>query len=225
MLLRAEEASEQHPWDNTNSGHWYDYLKAQLVNPPEMLGKDQLRIITFNYDRSLEHCLFRSLKPFYTSVMTEEVYTAAMNQFQVLHVYGSLGPLPWQSADGAVPYGARGYGPILAATKNVKVLHEGAEDAVQQNFKTAQEWLKWADKILFLGFGFHHDNVKRLNLRETLRDFDIKQTVGATCLGLDATSRGRVEYYGNSESTQRLIGFAPATADCYTFLHSHAVLS
>jgi hypothetical protein len=222
LLLTAERESEGHLWSDAAGTHWYSFLKTQLVNPPKELGQDQLRIISFNYDRSLEHYLFRSLKPLYVGTLTDEAHANAMKQFQFLHIYGSLGPLPWQSATGTVPYGSQGYGEILTAAKNVKVLHQGTDDAVQQNFKTAQEWLKWADKILFLGFGFHEDNVERLALREIIPS---KKGVLATCLGLDATSRNRVEFRRSSGGPVRNMSFLDPKADCYPLLHDHAVLS
>jgi hypothetical protein len=131
--------------------------------------------------------------------------------------------LPWRSTVGAVPYGAQGYGEILTAAKSIKVLHQGAEDAVQQNFKTAQEWLRWADRIVVLGFGFHKDSVERLALGDILKD---KEGTIATCMGLDATSRERVEFYWQKVvGRSRNIHFPAPDADCYKLLHDHVVLS
>jgi hypothetical protein len=224
-LLLAEHKAESQLWSNAGGKHWYDYLKSQLTNPADKLGQDQFRIITFNYERSLEYFLYRSLKPFYKQVMTEETYTAAIKQFRFLHIYGNLGPLPWQSATGAVPYGAQGYGEILTAAKSIKVLHQGAEDTVQQNFKTAQEWLQWAERVLFLGFGFHKDNVERLAIYETLGQDGKDRDIRASCLGLDATNRDRVEWGRRAHVRPPVIQFAPPTEDCYKFLHDHVVLS
>jgi hypothetical protein len=223
LLSRAEHESEGHLWSDAAGTHWYSFLKTQLVNPPKELGQDQLRVVSFNYDRSLEHYLFRSLKPLYVGTLTDEAYANAMRQFQFLHIYGRLGPLPWQSATDAVPFGAQDYGEILTAAKNVKVLHQGTEDAVQENFKTAQEWLRWADRIAILGFGFHKDSVERLALGDILKD---KEGVVATCLGLDATSRERVEFC-REEGVGRIrnIHFPAPGADCYSLLHDHVVLS
>jgi hypothetical protein len=212
-LLQAEHKSEAKLQSDGTPGHWYDYLKSKLVGSAETLGHDQLRLITFNYERSLEHFLYQSLGPYYSRALTEDAYTAAIKQFRFLHIYGSLGPLPWQSATGAVPYGAQGYQEILTATKSVKVLHQGAEDAVQQNFKTAQEWLQWADRVLFLGFGFHKDNVERLKLREIHKG---AKEISGTCKALDRTSK---------DSVQSCVTFPNSHADCYTFLHDHVVLS
>jgi len=231
-LLMAEGRSKSQLWSDATEGHWYDYLKSQLINRPKELGQDELRVITFNYERSLEHFLYWSLKPYYSQAMTDEEYTAAIKQFRFLHIYGSLGPLPWQSATGAVDYGAQGYGEILAAAKGIRVLHQGTQDTVQQNLKQAQEWLKWADRVLFLGFGFHKDNVERIALAGTLRS---KQKISGTCCGLDYTNRNRVEYcteWAVSPEQSRggvpvkcAIRFPDKDAKCYKFLHDDADLS
>ena len=71
LLLDAEHKSEEHLWSDETGGHWYNYLKQQLTNLPETLGQDQVRMISFNYDRSLEHYLFRSLKPFYAGTLKD----------------------------------------------------------------------------------------------------------------------------------------------------------
>jgi hypothetical protein len=232
LLLSAEHESEEHLWSDTTGGHWYNYLKNRLVNLSKALGQNQLRVISFNYDRSLEHYLFRSLKPFYVGTLTDEAYVDAVKQTQFLHIYGSLGPLPWQSATGMVPYGAKGCGEILTAAKSIKVLHQGAEDAVQRNFIQAQEWLKWAHRVLFLGFGFHEDNVKRLTLANVLRP---TQIISGTSYGLDHTRRSQVEFC--TESAQRpdrlypnipgrpAILFPDDSVGCYDFLYQHADLS
>jgi len=223
LLLSAEAGSEQPLRSDETKGHWYDDLKSQLVNPSEQLGRDQLRIITFNYERSLEHYLYRSLKPYYNGGITDEDYGNALRQIRFLHIYGSLGPLSWQSGAGVVPYAARGYGHILNAVRGIKVLHEGVEDDVQQNFQTAQDWLQWADRILFFGFGFHRDNVERLGLNDCSR-IDHKD-IRATCLGLDLTSRDGVEWLWRPRHQSPVIQFAPSGADCCRFLHDHVVLS
>lgn len=234
LLLEAEQKSEEHLWSDETKGHWYSLLKQQLANPPEQLGQDQLRVISFNYDRSLEHYLFRSLKPFYAATLEDKVYANAVQQISSLHIYGSLGPLPlpWQSNPGDVPYGAQGYGEVLTAAKNVRVLHQGAEDNVQQNFRTAQEWLQWADRVLFLGFGFHEDNVKRLDFTKV---FPNPKRISGTSMRLNNTCRCKVEYctswaknwehVTNDRHIRPTIRFPDDDADCYDFLYRYADLS
>jgi hypothetical protein len=159
--------------------------------------------------------------------MTDEAYTEAMKQLQFLHVYGSLGPLPWQSTADAVSYRSHGYREILIAADNIKVLHQGAEDTVQQEFARAQAWLRWAERVLFLGFGFHDTNVRLLALGRVLSPY---QKIRATCKNLDGTNRDNAEYctpwsYRPGHlSGSPAIEFADPKADCLTFLHD-AVLS
>ena len=230
ILLHAEHVSEQYLWNNNTPGHWYRLLKAQMVGPFDSLAKQQLKTISFNYDRSLEHYLFESLQPYYAGNDVAD-YSEKINQMPFLHIYGSLGPLPWQSTQKyTIPYGPKdpGTGQIVNASKNIKIMHEGSEDEVRQNFQTAQEWLLWAHKIYFLGFGFHQDNVSRLCLIDV---FHANKRAKATCLGLSLTNKNRVSWswqipseHGGVESLPA-VEFPDPTADCYAFLHDHVVLS
>ena len=229
LLLHAEKASEQHLWGNATEGDWYSFLKGQLVGAFDSLGQDQVRIVTFNYDRSLEHYLYQSLRPYYQA-KDDRDYGRKISQIRFLHIYGSLGLLPWQSPGKAVPYGAPASVPkhVINARGNIKTLDEGDDGEVQRHIAEAREWLRWAERILFLGFGFHPASVERLALAAVLRP---DQDIRATCKGLDRTSRDAVEfctswaYRPSNTSGCVAIQFPDVDADCYGFLHDHAVLS
>lgn len=226
ILLDAEQASKHHLYGDRTKGHWYDFLRSRLVSSPEDFGQNRLRIITFNYERSLEHYLFESLWPYYRIDIEKEEYAGMMNQIGVIHIYGSLGPLPWQSKAHTVRYGTKAHEEIWEAGKSIRILHEGTGDEVEENLSKAREWLEWADRILFLGFGFHPDNVARLRLNEKLR---MDRMIQATCRGLALTNKDAAELC--TPWAHRGIGPIPAVefpdseADCYTFLHDFVVLS
>jgi hypothetical protein len=233
LLLRAEGKSTERFQSDATEGHWYDFLKSQLLSSTDVFEQNQIRVITFNYERSLEYYLFDSLWPCYCKKMTEDEYREAMNKIYFLHVYGSLGPLPWQSQEDAVQYGSYDYGQILAASMNIKVLHEGEGDGVTANFSKACEWLGWADRVLFLGFGFHPDNVARLRLSEKLRR---DQEIQATCKHLVLTNRDNVEFCTSwalrPKNLRKDLDPICAVqfpedreADCYALLHDYVVLS
>ncbi len=171
---------------------------------------------------SLEHWLYESLWPYYSADTSEEEYRNVMNQIPILHIYGSLGPLPWQSVTGIVGYGAQGYAEILIASKSIKVLHEGTAHEVNDNFRKAQEWMRWANRIVFLGFGFHPDNVERLGLRDVLKG---NKRITATCKGLDLTNKEAVEFCTGAPKSRPSVNFPDSKADCYTLLHDYVVLS
>lgn len=231
-LLPAEHRSLKELNDLSKTDHWYRYLKAHLSGPFQELGKNQLRIITFNYDRSLEHYLFTTSCHTYGKSAGECAIQLA--PIEILHVYGSLGPLPWQQAADPLPYGPADVTGrvIIQARQNIKVMHEGLEDTVQGHFEKAKKWLQWADRILFLGFGFHDNNVKRLDLARILRK---DQKISGTCLGLDHTSRNKVVYCTSwalrpenlrpDLSPIPTIYFPDNDAKCHDFLCKYADLS
>jgi len=228
ILLNAERVSEKHMWDDKTSGHWYKLLKARLVGPIDSLIKHKLKIISFNYDRSLEYYLYKTLQPYYANEPSE-VFVDKIKQIPFLHIYGSLGPLQWQSTKKAIPYGPNkpGSSQIISASENVNIMHEGSNDKVQQNFKKAQEWLKWSHNIFFLGFGFHQDNVRRLGLVDSI---SFQKTAKATCLGLPLTNKNSVSWSWTEQTEEgakvikRAVEFPDPEADCYTFLHDYVIL-
>jgi len=229
-LLPAEYESQAILEDVGKTDHWYRYLKAAMGGPLTDFGKNSIRIITFNYDRSLEYYLYRTLRSSYEQ-MDESRCVEILRQIPVLHIYGSLGPLQWQSSENAVRYGdtpERSLDDIRIASQNIKILHEGNDDTVQRNFATARSWLGWAERVLFMGFGFHPSSVERLALSGTLRS---DQDIRATCKGLDATRIDAIAYCAkwatrpSHVSGTTVMKFPDPEADCYTFLHDHVILS
>ena len=117
-------------------------------------------LVTFNYDRSLEHYLFTALLNAYGR--SPEETAAKLSTMQIVHVHGSLGTLPWQPGEDAssVPYGDSSPSNVLHARNSIKVLHETQDDSPE--FSTARGLITQAQKVYFLGFGFHRVNLQRL---------------------------------------------------------------
>jgi hypothetical protein len=57
----------------------------------------------FNYDRCIEQYLFHALQDYY-GVSPHEA-SAMMASLKIFRPYGKIGDLPWQSQEGAVPFG------------------------------------------------------------------------------------------------------------------------
>jgi len=139
--------------------HWYELLLNVLDNPLGSFESNNLSIITFNYDRSVEHYLFTTLATRYGSI---ERAVDAMNNFSIVHVHGSLG--------GLLPLVSRGrhYEPILnsesvqIAAKEIIIVGEASGETAE--FENARSLLKKARRIVFLGFGYHPESVKRLGI-------------------------------------------------------------
>lgn len=142
-----------------NEPRWYEYLFTKLDAGPERFEQNQLSIITFNYDRSLEQFLFLALKNSYGFSDSEVV--KLLRSVPIIHVHGQLGPAAFEA-------GGRQYASpfsndeIRLTAAGIRIAHETAED--DEQFGKARDRLASARKICFLGFGYHPANVKRLRL-------------------------------------------------------------
>ena len=149
--------------------NWYEYLWQRLG--PSLLddvAQSQLSVITFNYDRSLEHFLFSALRESH-NLGTDYAARYLREIIRIVHVHGQLGPLPW--ADTGFGNG-RSYQPhdpanlkdaAVAAAKGIRIVHESAKDDPQ--YVQARQLLAQAEIVIFLGFGYLRENVERLAIR------------------------------------------------------------
>lgn len=77
---------------------WYEYLFRQLSGPPDEFWQNKLSIVTFNYDRSLEYCLFTTLRNAYG--VDSRTAVSLMQHLPIMHVYGQLGALAFDGQAG-----------------------------------------------------------------------------------------------------------------------------
>jgi hypothetical protein len=165
-------------------GDWYLYLSEKLAGAFDKFGENKLSIITFNYDRSLEHYLFNSLRNLHGRPVDDCIEKLAM--IPIIHVYGQLGkiPYPQQGCRQYLPLGEDEMpGVVVGAADGITLLHEAASDLAE-----ARKLLEAAKRICFLGFSYHPLNLARLKLENsalhrlvfgTVRHFEageIKQT-------------------------------------------------
>ncbi len=163
-----------------NSESWYDSLWSYLASPFSLsdFSKNKLAIITFNYDRSLEHFLFRALKN--SSGGNDADCARALKSIPITHVYGSLGPLPWEEKVG-VPYDSNADSHCVERSYQfIKLVRTKADPANSEEFEMSHRCIDTASRVFILGFGFDYTNIRRLKLRELLRS----KEVWATSLGL-----------------------------------------
>lgn len=149
------------------NGDWYEYLNGALHTSFDDFDQNNISIITFNYDRSLEHFLFTSLRSSYGK--SDEECASKLERIPILHLYGQLGYLPWQGKDTS-----RVYKPCLSDTENdvevreaasqIRIIHDTFTASEDERFQKAHELIQDADRVLFLGFGYHTANIFRLNL-------------------------------------------------------------
>lgn len=130
---------------------------------------NEVNIIDFNYDRSLEQVLFYTLK--YSYGVSDQDVASALSNMRIIHPYGYLGKLAWQDAHLGLlglPFGGELHGPtdIPAVAERIKTFYEQLHD--EGDLSAMKSAVLEAERIVFLGFGFHPQNVNMLrpNLRQ-----------------------------------------------------------
>lgn len=143
-------------------GDWYRYLSNRLLSNLSNGSRERLTILTYNYDRSLEHYLHIALANAFG--LDETVDHPQLSALEVIHLHGSLGRLPWQN-DSHLIY-SRSYqsncdlDAIRMAAAQIKIIHENQDDTPE--YRVALDRLNNAARVCFIGFGFHRTNVRRL---------------------------------------------------------------
>jgi hypothetical protein len=157
---------------------WYEYLFNQLSAQFEDFGQNRLSILTFNYDRSLEHYLFTALKN--SSGKSENECADKLKTIPIIHLHGDLGVLPHTGTALARPYNTNISPEVLnIATKRIKIIHEGIEN--ERQFELAHHFLSESEVICFLGFGYHPLNMERLGIKSgSSSSLNGKQIIGSS---------------------------------------------
>lgn len=162
-----------------NNPGWYQYVFNRLLEDNNVSGfsSSRLSVITFNYDRSLEAYLHEALVARF-QMPTDEA-SSILSHVQIVHVHGSLGNYP------NIPYVSNCQADeLLEISKKIQIIHEVSdpEDGFcNREFEQANELLNQAERIYFLGFGFHPDNIRRF------RFFSPEKTIDRE---IHATARG-----------------------------------
>lgn len=174
-LIPFEDEEHLFPTSDCRGGDWYQYLFNKLNAPFEEFGNNRLSVVTFNYDRSLEHYLLTTLAN--SHGRSPDECKQVLAKLPIIHVYGQLSRAPY-GEPGSRPYhpdpessNSAGY-----AAAGIKILHE-ADPALGEAHKLLTE----ANKVCFLGFSYHQLNVERL----TLKDSSYQRSVFGTALGLE----------------------------------------
>ena len=97
FILNAEVYSS---FDETRDDHWYFHLFNKMVdtfNDPDSymrFGDNKVIFITFNYDRSLEYYLHKSLRNLFPGKIPEDEIVKQLKRIPIYHVYGQVDHLP-----------------------------------------------------------------------------------------------------------------------------------
>lgn len=225
-LLAPKEDPQRLFEDGAGSNrNWYQLVWSYLRDYGSMskiIARANVTFVTFNYDRSLEHYLYTVMRHhFDAESSTIERYLG----HNIFHVHGSLGSyrgIGWGKDRGK---GNRQYtshrctiDDIVKAMKGVSILHE-VEDFPHQEEITAR--IEGADRIVFIGFQYHRDNIIKLfkNVRKR------HMVVGGSSFDLSAkecnAARTRIATCLDMTPESILIKHEASGLGCYDYLRNH----
>ena len=212
---------------------WHHYLLDTIGwnAVRDALLVEALSVITFNYDRSFEAALACKIAA-YTGKELRDVMTF-VSRLPVVHVYGSLGTLD-HNDQYYRPYGGdHDAASIALAAQGISIVRDGSYST---SLEKAQEYLRRASEVVFLGHGYLPANVQRLRLNDCCADRYsrpdgevLRELRVPNCAQLYGTAFGRTP----SECTtliapqfQRVGGITlgDSTEDVLGFLRNHTEL-
>ena len=176
VILLQKEQSSRNVFKKLKEESWCTHILDQMdAGGFDAFETDSLSVVTFNYDRSFEHLLYTAMMTRHYRHMSHERCEKKIKDIQVIHVYGSLGKLPWQSegrqTDDVVKYAADTKPKaVKKSARSIKIISElDASVEEDSNIAAARRLITDAKRIYFLGFGYHDTNMKRLQLSSTSR--------------------------------------------------------
>ena len=147
----------------TMEGTWYYSLFLELTKQVtifEFIERlKNIYFIIFNYDRTIEYYLFTMIKRFYK---TNDIETAKIiYKMNIYHPYGLPGFLEFQKGIIKNRFGNVNAINFFQLSSMIKTFMLDNNNYDQEH-KTACDFLYNADKVFFLGFAFHPQNIDLL---------------------------------------------------------------
>lgn len=121
---------------------------------------DNIGIISFKYDRTIEHYLYRALQDYYG--MDSNQSASVMNRLRIYHPYGTIGKLSWMEGGRKIDFGGTAFGSELSnLSSGIKTFTERYEDKL--TLESMHSLVSSSEKIVFLGFAYHSQNMQLLS--------------------------------------------------------------
>ncbi|MCH7729532.1 MAG: hypothetical protein IH991_24105, partial [Planctomycetes bacterium] len=141
---------------------WYDRLVYAIsVDDVGDLKQNDLSIVTFNYDRSIDYKLHKFVESHF-NLNASKAWNVLLDAIPIIHLHGILGDYPETCYDN--------HSNIYERSQSIEIVSE--VDAKNKNFTQAIKLLNEAERVVVFGFGFGEDNVRRLKFFREKGDYN-----------------------------------------------------
>jgi len=115
--------------------NWYLSFADLIDLSFDNITKNKMNIITFNYDRSLEEFLFRSLFYLHSMKKKKEDCRDKINKLSIIHTYGYLAPLGWKDEEFGREYRVKALTreDMVNAVNNITIIGENIDSSTAIN--------------------------------------------------------------------------------------------
>lgn len=195
--------------DTKGIKNWYNLFWNMVDNKFENIINHNVHFVTFNYDRSLYNS--------YSGKKSQEECAEIVNKMDIIHVYGSLAPLPWQNKANGRPYS----GSIASKSDLLKAIESIFLIGEERVFAEQQKIISEAKYIYFLGFGYDEENMRILgeDFRGALKIWGTSKDLG----GFKERNAEEAMYRKKLWRTS-VVDFHNYNIDVYDFLKEKVVL-
>ncbi len=142
---------------------WYKEVWSKMYSKPDLLLQNKISFVSFNYDLSLEHYLFRAVESSFD--LTREKVADILSNLRIVHVHGRIGKAPWEED-------YKNLIDIDTGSQGIKIISD--EIGRDPEFEQAKRLIYSAERIYLMGFGYHEINIERLNLKSLAKNKFVK---------------------------------------------------
>lgn len=179
-LTIAQELKKFTKYDKCDpEDDWYKEIWNAMYSSPELLASNQVSFITFNYDLSLEHYLYKAISASFE--LSEAEVRNIIRPIKIIHVHGKLGKEPWKE-------NYNDNFDIVQVAEGIKIVSDNVSNSGE--FVDSHFLIDNAERIYFVGFGYHRDNMRRLRINELSENKIIRgSSYGLTALHCEEIDR------------------------------------
>lgn len=213
LILEAERGSRL--FVNSNKGYsgvdfshtrqtWYDSFARLLTKSRQKTNRahifENVAIICFNYDRSIEQYLTHHLATHYRISIDESA--DIVRTLSIFRPYGSVGPY---SSDHGKPvsYGHEVRANLSPVAENIRTYSEQISDGVE--LSSIHKAMDEAEQLVFLGMGFHKNNMDILRSRVGISPSRIFATRKGISNGNWPIIQDRIRKLWNQDQAHKLV--------------------
>lgn len=161
VLCGYERGVNLYGFKERTDDDWLQSLFNNYLNRSvsiDEFGENRLKIITFNYDRSIEHRLTMALKSTYGIPINEAKIVAS--KIDIIHAHGQLGGYFGNDGLPEIQFmPSINERKLKKAAESISYFFEDCEESRLQRIRTT---LASCERIAFLGFGYDLVNLNRL---------------------------------------------------------------